>query len=682
MYKRIVMVLILLQIVCVGAYGSQFTDTQGHWAEEIIVKWSDLGLISGYGDGGFKPENGITRAEFVTLINNAFGYRQPGVENFKDVDDQNWHYNQVRSALTIGYISGYGDKTFRPDNQVSRQEAAVILTRIMDNASEEKTNYLYRYYDVLKIPEWSWQYLEAAVKAGYLLSYEDQTIRPEQPITRAETVYALEQILGPAYIEDKRYGPESGLELIEGNAVITSADLTLRNTEVQGDLYITEGVGEGDVILDNVKVHGRTIIKGGGTESISLRDSEMNEIYLEKENGDIQLELRGKTTAQTLDVHSGVLINGEKLTGRGLETINVYSGDKDHTITLTGKHRNLKIVSGDMKIKLNDGTMSDIILDEWANNVVIDATNFEIDDIVIGDNKSSTITLKNVVMDEMILKHKQTLNISDSLISTLSLEEDATDSKIDLEQSQVGTFSINCIADFEIFENNFSKFNIKEEAEDINFKITGGTIKDLNIYEKCSLALEDVGVTKCNIKRTASNTHMNLTIDSYIELLKVYAKTNVSGNGEIIEAQVYTDGVSFKETPRLVTANEDIAVSIGSSSYDGYILWTGSLEEMDSNRGILEGAITATLYEDNFTDSIQLGNEVRVTNVPSGLSAEVNRISDTEVEISLEGVAVDHDDSAGVSNVTVTFYTQAFTSKQQNEIKNYSKKNIIINFDD
>ncbi len=110
MYKRIVMVLVLLQITCVGAYGSQFTDTGGHWAEEIIVKWSDLGLISGYGDGEFKPENGITRAEFVTLINQAFGYKEEQKESFSDVLETDWHWKQVQRAIEVGYISGYEDK--------------------------------------------------------------------------------------------------------------------------------------------------------------------------------------------------------------------------------------------------------------------------------------------------------------------------------------------------------------------------------------------------------------------------------------------------------------------------------------------------------------------------------------------------------------------------------------------
>ena len=68
----------------VTAFGAP-TDIQGHWAQNTINKWVDKGDISGYPDGTFRPNNMITRAEFVVLVNNAMGYSKSGYAYFSDV---------------------------------------------------------------------------------------------------------------------------------------------------------------------------------------------------------------------------------------------------------------------------------------------------------------------------------------------------------------------------------------------------------------------------------------------------------------------------------------------------------------------------------------------------------------------------------------------------------------------
>jgi len=681
-YRNVFIVSVLVVILSFSSYAVSFTDTAGHWGETIIQKWSGLGLINGYEDGSFKPDGGITRAEFITLVNNAFGYDEMESESFSDVDSKDWYYNQVKKANSIGYVSGYEDKTFRPNNLVSRQEAAVILIRIMDNVITVKSNYLYRYYDVLQIPEWSWQYVESAVVAGYLKSYDDQTIRPSQPITRTETIYALEQIIGPAYIKDERYGPESGMEVIEGNAVIASEDVTLRNTEIKGDLYITEGVGSGEVILDNVIVAGRTIVKGGGEDSISIRDSQLNETILNKKDGNIKIEIRGKTEIESLNVYSGAVIESTKLTGRGIEKIMINKGTKNHDVQLKGNLRNIEILSDEMDVILTDGEASDVIIHPEAESAILNINNFEVDDILISDDSSMTLNMKHGIVDQLILNSENNIIIEDSTVKTLEFGEDSSDSDLELKNSEITTFNIDTIMDMKVEETNFKYFNLKEEAEGIEVEVNGGHIEDLNVTEKCTLEFEDVGIEKCDIKRTASGTKVDLSLDSFIETLKVYAKTTFTGRGDVIELYAYSDGITFVETPHSIIADEEYTVKTGNSSYDAYIIWTGEYKENERNIGRVDGKMTATLYNDNFADSVRMYNEVRVLNLPAGLNAEVNRINDTTLEIVLEGLAADHDDADDISNVSIEFYTQAFTTYRTSDVKNYNKKNVHINFND
>src|SRR5665647_2186753 len=109
---------------------AQPTDIQGHWANQQVSKWVDSGYISGYPDGTFKPDNSITRAEFITLVNKAYGYTEIAPITFSDVSPDAWYANAVAVAIAAGYINGFPDGTMRPDSPISREQAATIIMYI------------------------------------------------------------------------------------------------------------------------------------------------------------------------------------------------------------------------------------------------------------------------------------------------------------------------------------------------------------------------------------------------------------------------------------------------------------------------------------------------------------------------------------------------------------------------
>ena len=79
-------------------------DISGHWAEEVIAQWQDKGLISGYEDGSFRPDNQVTRAEFVIMLNKVLGFTQKGTVSFSDVDADAWYHDAVAVAVEAGYL--------------------------------------------------------------------------------------------------------------------------------------------------------------------------------------------------------------------------------------------------------------------------------------------------------------------------------------------------------------------------------------------------------------------------------------------------------------------------------------------------------------------------------------------------------------------------------------------------
>ena len=123
-----------------------FTDIDDHWAKEYILIMNELGIVKGYEDRTFRPESQITRAEFATMISRFEKVGTLEVEtNFVDVPRDHWAYDTINYARIMGWISGYEDGTFRPNNSITRAEAVTIINRMLirigdiDKINSDKT---------------------------------------------------------------------------------------------------------------------------------------------------------------------------------------------------------------------------------------------------------------------------------------------------------------------------------------------------------------------------------------------------------------------------------------------------------------------------------------------------------------------------------------------------------------
>ena len=171
----------------------ELNDTKGHWAEEYIESFVKKGYINGYEDSTFRPDNSMTRAEFVKVVNKVFGYTQKGEEQFIDVNKDDWFYNDICIGIKEGYIEGKSKDVFAPNENITREEVAMILTNIMNN-KDENIDKLNTFKDGDKTSHWAQSSIEGAIEAGYMNGYEDQTIRSNGNITRAESVSMLSRV--------------------------------------------------------------------------------------------------------------------------------------------------------------------------------------------------------------------------------------------------------------------------------------------------------------------------------------------------------------------------------------------------------------------------------------------------------------------------------------------------------
>ena len=350
--SSLVIALCLVLSMAVTAFAAPLTDIENHWAKEQIKTWEEKGLVKGYEDGTFRPDNNVSRAEFMALVNRAFNYQEKAEIDYKDVKEDAWYADVIKIAKAAGYISGYEDGTMRPNNPISRQEAAIIIMKIL--GLEENAAGADKFQDASSIPAWSKGAVGAVASSGIMGGYPDGTFRAVNLIKRAEAVVALEKALSSkagviktdvTYDKAGTYGPVTGSEVIDRNVVITAANVTLQNTIIEGDLTIDEAVGAGDVNLKKVTVKGDTYIYGGGKDSIYFIDSQTGRTFVLKDDGPVRIVISGTTAIEELIAQSGVTVEEVDLSGEGVEGITVDKKvDGDIEINLRGVNlENLEI---------------------------------------------------------------------------------------------------------------------------------------------------------------------------------------------------------------------------------------------------------------------------------------------------------------------------------------------------
>lgn len=175
----------------------QFIDVSGKKYEDAIGILADFGILSGYPDGTFLPDNNITRAEFTTIAAKFAEIPQNlGDSSFTDVPEGHWAKGYINAAYKNGYISGYGNGIFKPNNNVTYQEVATILVNILEYPREKdfKNIKIKEMYEQLNINEsirdrfynlpWPYNYIEAATNLNIWKGIEETDF--SKPSTRKD----------------------------------------------------------------------------------------------------------------------------------------------------------------------------------------------------------------------------------------------------------------------------------------------------------------------------------------------------------------------------------------------------------------------------------------------------------------------------------------------------------------
>ena len=339
----------MILLVCtlasfVGA--KDFTDMENHWSKTFVDYGVEKGYINGYENNTFRPDNTVTRAEFSKMINTAIGLKVQKEAEFTDVKTSDWFYAEIGRAVYAGYVSGYSNGTFRPNNTITRQEAAVILHRITLPTSERAD--LSKYADANDIADWAEEAVSAMSAKGFFAGDQFKCVTPKGGLTRGAAAKLIYQFLETENIYAK-------------SANVGKNASKFSETLIVGDVIADEE--DIEIVLDNCRILGNLVIKADDVK-VSLHGTVINAVQNDAHGVEIEAD-------KNCEIRSGVTLNGEcTLSGDVFGTV-MLSGEKlaEGTVELSGNFEKV-IASVSTVVKAEDGTINEFEVSDGVNLII------------------------------------------------------------------------------------------------------------------------------------------------------------------------------------------------------------------------------------------------------------------------------------------------------------------------
>lgn len=254
---------VLMFFTSTFANAKQLADiTAEHWAAQEILTVINGGIMGITAEGYFNPDEVMTRADFTTTMLRALGHRDVtnNAENmFKDVTPDFWGYQDILKSQRLGLIYGYGDKTFRPLNNITKAEVESVISHITEDTDFIDDSVLDVFKDKDDIPAWAIERYAKAVDMGVYVNYPDKSmLQPKKLLTRAECaviLYKLRDALGSVKKEFVAEEQTLGIE----------------------HLNISEDAKNNEVVVTNF----RKIIKAGNILKIQFAEDFSSKRYTE-----------------------------------------------------------------------------------------------------------------------------------------------------------------------------------------------------------------------------------------------------------------------------------------------------------------------------------------------------------------------------------------------------------------
>ncbi|WP_068646422.1 S-layer homology domain-containing protein [Paenibacillus antarcticus] len=381
-----------------------FSDMTNNWSTAALNNAVTNGLLSG-ADGKISPNDNLTRAQMATVIARAFGATAKNDSKFADIKSTDWYADSIAIASQMNVIQG-SDGKMNPNKAITRQEVFAVIARALK--LQPATTINKNFADVNEISDWAKGDIYAIVNGGYIQGANGK-LNPKGLITRAEFAQTLDNIL-------KQYIRTAGeyTTVAEGNIMVNTPNVTLKNVTVSGDLIIGDGVGNGEVTLDNVKVTGRMVVRGGGVNSIIITGtSNVSNVIVARIDGAVSIKVKG-------DANVGI----------------VYIDDGSDDVHIEGTVGKVEIQAEDIVVSTIGATIKDINISAQNSKLVIDAKS-KVNSVDINAEASKTKVEVAGTVATIVTAAANTEITGTGTVTRVEVQGGATDAKIETPKTQI-----------------------------------------------------------------------------------------------------------------------------------------------------------------------------------------------------------------------------------------------------
>lgn len=345
------------------------------WMEPYLEKLVEWGVMRGSSSGDLNPDRVLTRAEFVTMINRAFGYTERGTMPFQDVPENAWYADDINIAYQAGYFTGTSETTAGPMGRVTREQAAVLLGRNLRLQGIPGVNS--DFTDVQRMGNWSRGMVQECAELGIIQGYADGTFRPQNYITRGQMACFLVRALGTLVHEtgDQIAGG------VYGNLTVNTSGVKLKDTVVTGNLYLSGGVGLGNVELENVTVMGKIVVCGAGEaergeSSIILRNVTAEALEIDSLSDHfMSVRTEGLTNIANTTVRTSAYLEDVTDDDQGLRVITLDGTSDGTQLQLAGNIKEVVNITPNSNLQVVQGVTGELTVDERATGSALSIAN-------------------------------------------------------------------------------------------------------------------------------------------------------------------------------------------------------------------------------------------------------------------------------------------------------------------
>lgn len=352
---------------------SQYKDFPNDWSAKSLEQAIDDGLLNG-SNGMIDAKGLLTRAQMAAIVSRSFGAaKTASLDDYRDVLPSAWYYSDMGKAVKMGAFQG-ANGLLNPDAPITREEAFTVLARAFALEGGGSAT-LKDFVDGGTVSSWASESVAALVAGGYV-NGANGMLNLKNNITRAEFAKVITG-MAASYVGAEGVSGKT----VEGNVIVRESGASLSGMTINGDLIIADSADK--VSLDNVKVTGRIVIRGGA-DVVGIKDTTAGKgVLVSSPNGAAAISVSGGsvgtvtaksdlslsgsvsnvavTDKATLTVEKNASVGtvtvsaaGSKVTGDGKVT-NVQANANN--VTVTSKGAKVTAGSGVSGVKAGDKTV-------------------------------------------------------------------------------------------------------------------------------------------------------------------------------------------------------------------------------------------------------------------------------------------------------------------------------------